>query len=228
MMDVIVVNLNRPKETKKTIDCLLEANDNINIILVNNGSLKKAKHKSKKVKTINLHRNLGQAGGVNMGLKQATSEYVCFMHNDIFIKDKNWIAKAVEFLKSNPEAGLVDIYGWKWIDGRLRHFTSLKGHSRNRPVEPTEEFTEVVRTDEMANIFKNDGLRADVRYRRTCCGVWIDVLGRGKKLYVIKLENGVHSKNSEVNPSYWKFNRKEVRLQKLKEQGLADSLHNNL
>ena len=218
-INVIVVNLNRPVETTKTINALFKANDNIKVILVNNGSIHKPKIvSSERITVINLKKNLGQAKAVNIGLKVATSEYVCFMHNDIVINDKNWINKAVTFLKENKQAGLIDVYGWKKINGKFRNITSMRGHVK--VMEPTCDFFEVPKTDEMANIFKNDGLRADERYLRTCCGVWIEVLGRGQKLYIIKLKDAVHLPTHEKNSPAMKANRREVRLQKLKEKGL--------
>ena len=219
MIDIIVVNLNRPIQTKRTLGALLKANDNIRIILINNGSRERLKFDNDKITVINLKKNIGQAKAVNIGLSKTTSEYVCFMHNDIVINDKDWLDKAINFLKENKEAGLIDVYGWKMINGKAKRITSLKGHEKQRVLNPTSEFTEVFRTDEMANVFKNDGLRADERYKKTCCGVWIDILARGQKLYVIKLRNGSHSRTSEKNKADQKHNRRQIRLLKLKECG---------
>ena len=222
MIDVIVVNLNRPEETIQTINALFEANDDIRIILVNNGSDKRPEiETTNRITVIDLKKNLGQAAGVNVGLKKARSKYVCFMHNDIIVHDKNWIQKAVNFLKENKQAGLIDVYGWKIIDGKLRNITSMRGHGN--VMEPANDFEEVARTDEMANIFKKRGLRADERYLRTCCGVWIDVLGRGQKLYVIKLKDAEHIVTSEENKGKGiTANRREVRLLKLKGYDIDD------
>lgn len=230
--DVIITNIDRPKETIKNINALFKANDNIRVILINNGSICKPEITSnERITVINLKENIGQAKAVNIGLEKAKSEYVCFMHNDITINDKNWISKAVNFLKKNKQAGLVDVYGWKMVDGKILRITSLRGHGI--VIKPSCDFEEVSRTDEMANIFKNDGLKADERYGRTCCGVWIDILGKGLKLYVIKLEDAEHSMNSEKitekkigKKDYQKLYvtqkslRKNIRLTKLKECGL--------
>jgi len=232
--DIIITNINRPVETIKTINALFKANDNIRVILVNNGSICKPKvENTDKITDINLDKNLGQAKAVNIGLNIAKSEYVCFMHNDITINDKNWISKAINFLKKNKQAGLVDVYGWKMVDGKILRITSLRGH--RIVTKPSCDFEEVSRTDEMANIFKNDGLRADERYGRTCCGVWIDILGKGLKLYVIKLKDAEHSINSEKitekklrgkdYPKLYetqKSLRKNIRFTKLKEYGLDE------
>ena len=226
MIDVIVVSFNRPKETRKTIESLLKANDDIRIILIDNDSSNKHDIESDdRITVINLKENIGQARAANMGLEMATSEYACIMHNDIVIHDKNWISKAVNFLKENPQAGLIDIYGWKLIDGEVKRITSLKGFEDT--VKPKEEFTEISRTDETANIFKNDGVRADERYGLTCCGIWINMLARGKKLYIIKLKDGKHFQSHSVYPTkeiedreY--YLRRNIRIKKLKEAGLNE------
>ncbi len=226
MIDVIVVSFNRAKETRKTIEALLKANDDIRIILIDNASTDKhGIEPSDRITVINLDKNIGQARAVNMGLEMATSEYVCFMHNDIVINDKNWIGKAVNFLKENPEAGLVDTYGWKLVNGEVKRVTSLKGFDDT--IEPEEEFTEISRTDETANIFKNDGIKADERYGLTCCGIWIDILAKGKKLYVIKLKDGEHFQShsryetKEIEDREY-YLRRNIRIKKLKEAGLSE------
>jgi len=224
MIDVIVVNLNRPKETIRTINALFKANDDIRVILINNGSEHRPEiETTNRIIVVNLKINLGQAAGVNIGLKISKTKYVCFMHNDIVVNDKNWLDKAVTFLKENKQAGLVDVYGWKMQDGKILNITSMRGHGPAGITEPSCDFEEVARTDEMANIFKNDGLRADERYLRTCCGVWIDVLGRGQKLYIIKLKDAEHIQTSEENKDRgMTANRREVRLSKLQKYGIDD------
>ena len=221
-INVIVVNVNRPIETKQTIKALLLANDDIRIILINNGSKQPINIDDPKVKVINLRQNLGQAKAVNIGLREVKSEYVCCMHNDIIVKDKNWIDRAVDFLKANSDAGLVDVFGWKLLENNeIKRYTSMKGHEQDRATEPPEDFTEVNRTDEMANVFRNDGLWADERYQKTCLGIWIDILARKQKLYVIKLEDATHLRTHEANERSQKLNRTGIRLKKLKEAGLA-------
>lgn len=235
MIDVIVTNLNRPKATKLTIEALLRANDDIRVILINNYFVYKPDIETDRLVIKNLSENLGQAGAVNIGLEMSKTEYVVFMHNDIIINDKNWISKAADFLKENKEAGLVDTYGWKVVDGKVRNITSLRGHEKQKVKELTHDFEEVLRTDSFSSIFKNDGIRADERYCRTCCGIWIDILSRGLKLYVMKLEDGIHLKDKEKYIAldskgnkklqqrlkrYYKNQRRNVRLTKLAEKGV--------
>lgn len=238
LIDVIVVNTNRPYETRLTINSLLKTNDDIRIILVNTHSICKV-HLDylplDKIIEINLYEKCGFAKAINVGIKIARSKYIMYCQNDIVINDSNWVSKAVSFLDENKEAGLVGIYGWKKKNDRIYTVSSLRPYrarSKDKHMIPEKDFEEVSRTDSMANIFKKDGIRADERYGRTCTGIWIEILGKGLKLYVIKVEDG------DDLPSHYKFDvpegstlykkqrqyqkalRKEIRHLKLKEHSL--------
>lgn len=237
IIDVIVVNYNRPYETRLTINSLLKANDNIRIILINTYSKKVCLDDLPldKIIELNLYENLGFAKAVNFGIKLTKSKYIMYCHNDIVINDSNWIRKAVNFLKENKEAGLVDVYGWKKKNDRIYTVSSLRPYitrPKDKHIIPEKDFEEVSRADSMANIFKKDNIRADERYGMTCTGVWIEILAKGLKLYVIKIKDGVHLpshhkfdeiedlKLREKQRKYQKSLNKKIRLLKLKEHGL--------
>lgn len=71
------------------------------------------------VKTIKARKNLGYAGGANLGLKQAKGEYVCIFNADIFISGGG-LENIVNFLDNNTDVGMV---GPKLInaDGSLQY-----------------------------------------------------------------------------------------------------------
>lgn len=235
IIDVIVVNYNRPYEARLTIKSLLKANDNIRIILVNTSkNVCLDDLPLDKIIELNLYENLGQAKAVNFGIKLTKSKYIMYCHNDIVINDLNWIRKAVNFLKENKEAGLVDVYGWKKKNDRVYTVSSLRPYCerpKDKHIIPEKDFEEVSRADCMANIFKKD-IRADERYGMTCTGVWIEILAKGLKLYVIKIKDGVHlpsrHKFDEIEDpilrkkqrKYQKSLNKKIRLLKLREYGL--------
>ncbi len=223
-MDIIVVDTGRPKCTKLTIEALLKTNDDIRVILVNNGDLYNLK--IDKVNVINLDENLGQAQSTNVGLNVSNSEYVCCMHSDYVVNDKNWISKAVNFLKSNKKAGLVGVFGWKINDeGKFSTVSS----------KTAKGFEEVVRTDCIINIFKNDGIRANENQKVTLTDIWIEILARGKKLYIMQLNDAEHLENKVALPKiiendkelkdrhlkcYLRHQRANVMLTRLKEYKL--------
>lgn len=73
------------------------SNDNIEEIIEENYPM---------VRLIKSAENLGFAGGNNLGIKNAKGEYVLIMNPDIRT-EKNVIEKLLQFIKNNPEAGIV-------------------------------------------------------------------------------------------------------------------------
>ncbi|GAH27460.1 unnamed protein product, partial [marine sediment metagenome] len=100
-------------------------------------------------------------------LNISNSEYVCCMHSDYIVNDKDWISKAVNFLKSNKEAGLIGVFGWKVND---------KGKFSTVSAKTAKGFEEVVRSDCIINIFKNDGIRANQNQKLNLTDIWIEIL----------------------------------------------------
>lgn len=200
--DIVIAGFERAEEAFRTIEALLKANDDIRIIMVHDGSIDKPDLSSlDTARIIELHlERCGQAKCVNAGLEIVKSEYVAVMHADTIINDKNWVRKAVNFLRANKEAGLISTIGvqFEWVD--LQRFycqfiTSLKNR-RGRfkmyvDIGMDKDFMEVWRTDNVVNIFKV-GIKADERYG--ICGVsfWIDVKAKGLKCYVMRFDDAEH------------------------------------
>ena len=205
MIDVIIGVVDRPLETRQTLEALFKANDNINVILVDDGSsefVDLTGLPSTRINFINTGGRVGQAKSVNIGLDVSTSEYVVVMHNDIVINDKGWIDKAVEFLKTHSNAGLVSDLGWVLEDGYLPYIpvsTTKEGPNNYCHTPMLEDFVEVYNTDNITSVFKNDGLRADERYGLGSYSLWVDIKAKGLKVYVMKFENSVHSVSSTRN-----------------------------
>ena len=206
IIDVIVVGFERAKETFRTIEALLNANNDIRVILVHDGSIEKPDLSSldtSKIIEVYLAR-CGQAKCINTGLKLVKSEYVAVMHNDIIINDKDWIRKAVNFLKTNKDAGLIATMGVAYIYEDPQHFyrqfiCSLKGGSTWHKqslvnIGVKKDFTEVRRTDNVVNIFKT-GIKADERYGVCGLSFWMDVAVKGLKCYVMRFKDGEHLRN---------------------------------
>lgn len=107
--------------------------DGIEIIVVDNGSENDDAAEIRKrypyVHAIRSTRNLGFAGGNNLGAKAASGEYLFFINNDTEILDGN-IGALLEAFDRNPEAGVVcpKIRFW---DGERRiqfaGYTPMKG-----------------------------------------------------------------------------------------------------
>lgn len=49
-------------------------------------------------KYISLKENIGLSASFNLGAKESTGEYLCFMHNDVLVPD-NWLLKLLSYVK---------------------------------------------------------------------------------------------------------------------------------
>lgn len=110
-VSVIVVNWNGLAYLKKCLSSLQrQTYENFETILVDNGStdgsVEHVRKNFPKVKIIQNKKNLGFAGGVNVGVLNAKGKYVALLNNDA-IADKNWIYFLVKTIKSNNLYGSV-------------------------------------------------------------------------------------------------------------------------
>jgi len=108
-LSIIIVTWNTAKITQKCVKTLNQFIPGQEIIVVDNGSQDdtvKILKNIKNVKLIENGANLGFAKANNIGLKSATSEYIIFMNSDIELLD-NSILKMVDFLKNNPNIGII-------------------------------------------------------------------------------------------------------------------------
>ena len=85
-------------------------NDNMEVIVVDNGSIEDeatliSQHYPQ-VKTIRSDKNLGFAGGNNLGIKVSKGKYLFLINNDTIFKDFN-ILPLIERLESSPTIGMV-------------------------------------------------------------------------------------------------------------------------
>lgn len=112
LVSIITVNFN---QFQVTIDFLKSvkvnaATQNIEVILVDNGS--REDHEADYLATypeliyIRSEKNLGFAGGNNLGLAQAKGDFLLFLNNDTEITD-NLIPVLTDALNDNPEIGLI-------------------------------------------------------------------------------------------------------------------------
>lgn len=110
-VSVITVNFN---QSAITLDLLrsLHSQDykNLEIIVVDNGSKdnpeKEITEKFKDIIFVRSERNLGFAGGNNLGIKKATGDFLFFLNNDTEIP-KRTIKNLVEVLEKYPDTGAV-------------------------------------------------------------------------------------------------------------------------
>ncbi|MEL7598490.1 MAG: glycosyltransferase family 2 protein [Proteiniphilum sp.] len=108
-LSVVTVNYNGKAATLKLIESL---RDHLSIpyelIVVDNGSVEDEAAELQTsypfIKTIRSERNLGFAGGNNLGVRQASGSYLFFLNNDTFVRDDS-ISRLIDVMKQNPLLG---------------------------------------------------------------------------------------------------------------------------
>lgn len=115
---IIILCWNNSQLTKECVDRLYEVTPpGFELILVDNASEDDTKQVFKAleekysaqghdIKCILSKKNLGFAGGNNLGLKHATRPYVCYLNNDT-LPQWNWLERMIDVLESKKDAGIV-------------------------------------------------------------------------------------------------------------------------
>lgn len=111
---VIVLNWNGKEDTVECLESLRSTEyDNYQVVLVDNGSeddsVKTVKENFPEVEIVETGKNLGFAGGNNVGINYAIekgAEYVFLINNDTTVNSK-YLEKLVEVAESNPQIGLA-------------------------------------------------------------------------------------------------------------------------
>lgn len=108
-LSVITVNYNGFRDTERLIESLQKYLTNqYELIVVDNGSVKdeagELQVKYPFLKTIRSERNLGFAGGNNLGIRQASGNYLFFLNNDIYVQDDSFSC-LIDAMKHNPLLG---------------------------------------------------------------------------------------------------------------------------
>jgi GT2 family glycosyltransferase len=66
------------------------------------------------------HENVGLIRGLNQGLRLARGEFLCFLHNDTVMLEREWLARLRASIEGEPGVGLAGLYGAQRLrrDGR--------------------------------------------------------------------------------------------------------------
>jgi len=119
-LSIIIINYKTKDLTLQTIDSVFKAKapkNKMEVILIDNGSKdntpETVRKKFPQVKVIESQKNLGFAGGNNLGMRKAKGKYVLLLNSDTLVK-KNTFVKMIKFMDGNPEVGLstcrVDLF----------------------------------------------------------------------------------------------------------------------
>lgn len=108
-VSIITVNYNQVALTCALIESLKKVSyPNVEIVVVDNGSPDDATSVITKnypdVRFVRSQKNLGFAGGNNIGIQASTGKYLLFLNNDTEV-DPGFLEPLVELFETNPSAG---------------------------------------------------------------------------------------------------------------------------
>lgn len=108
-LSIIAINYNGLKDTCELIESI-PFNNEMEVIVVDNASTQDEAsiiaERYPQVKAIRSPRNLGFAGGNNLGIKEAKGNYVLLINNDTYFKEFN-IEPLIKRLESSDKIGIV-------------------------------------------------------------------------------------------------------------------------
>lgn len=108
-LSIITINYNGLKDTCALIETI-PFNDNMEVIVVDNASthdeVSEIQRRFPLVKIIRSDKNLGFAGGNNLGIKAAKGKYIFLINNDTLFKEFN-IQVLIDRLESSDTIGIV-------------------------------------------------------------------------------------------------------------------------
>lgn len=109
ILSIITVNYNGLKDTCELIDSI-PFTDDMEVIVVDNASQQDESSALQKkypdIKVIRSNKNLGFAGGNNLGIQAAQGKYIFLVNNDTIFKDFN-VDALIARLESSPKIGVV-------------------------------------------------------------------------------------------------------------------------
>ena len=142
-ISIITINYNGLKDTCELIESLPLEEQSIEVIVVDNASKENeaaiiANHYPM-VKVIRSEKNIGFAGGNNLGIKAAQGKYLFFINNDVILKPQTSdISHLVSRLETNDKIAMVcPKIRFAWGDNPIQFagYTPLSRYTmRNRSI----------------------------------------------------------------------------------------------
>ncbi len=111
-LSIITINYNGLKDTCELIDSLPLGSPSMEVIVVDNASKEDEasiiENRYPNIKVIRSNKNLGFAGGNNLGIKAATGKYLFFINNDTLLSHQpSAIDTLISRLESDEKIGMV-------------------------------------------------------------------------------------------------------------------------
>ena len=149
IVTVITINFNGLKDTCELLETLPLEDESIEVIVVDNASREDEatvlERRYPQIKTVRSDKNLGFAGGNNLGIKAATGKYLFFVNNDTLlrykkedVRSKSFFQPLIDKLESSPKIGMVcPKIRFAWDDNPIQYagYTPLSPITmRNRSI----------------------------------------------------------------------------------------------
>ena len=113
MVSIIILNYNGKKYIEDCLKSVLaQSFDDFEIVFVDNGSVDGSidyvKHNffDERIRIVSSEKNIGFAGGNNLGLKNASRDYIVLLNNDTIV-DKEWLKNLYEAISTDEKTGIV-------------------------------------------------------------------------------------------------------------------------
>ena len=118
LISIITINYNGLKDTCELLDTLPLEDNALEVIVVDNASREDEataiEQRYPEVKVVRSDRNLGFAGGNNLGIRAAQGQYLFFVNNDTVlrckkeeVKGKSYFQPLTDRLESSPKIGAI-------------------------------------------------------------------------------------------------------------------------
>ena len=111
LLSIITINYNGLKDTCELIDTLPLNDETIEVIVVDNASTQDEATELEKryplIIVIRSDKNLGFAGGNNLGIQAAKGKYLFFINNDTILSQPSALSLLITRLESSAQIGMV-------------------------------------------------------------------------------------------------------------------------
>ena len=123
-VSIIIINYNTCQLSKAAIHSVIEKTKDCSyeIIVVDNHSTEDAsslKEKFPSIHYIQSDKNLGFAGGNNLGIQEANGEYILLLNSDTLLKN-DAVSIVFNYLKARPNMAVASAR-LEYPNGRLQH-----------------------------------------------------------------------------------------------------------
>jgi len=220
---IIMAVCNQLAYTRLSIRSILENTATpFEIVIVDNGSRPEIRRYCDSLKGsadviyIRNESNLGPIRAINQGIQASRHEYICAIHNDVIIFERDWLGRVIGRMERLPEAGIVGLAGRKEIyrngcvnEATLMH--NLQNEDLNPPM--AEEISAVAVVDGMCLIFKREILKKvqglDETYGYMHCydlDLSLQAVAAGLKNFVINIE-AMHIGNGGITRKTTEYKR---------------------